>query len=259
LNELTSYARSESGNVLGAQLTPIARAAGAANLENFVQRLRWNRPAHVHNGLSEAMLINETSFFRDFAPFELLQRSVLPKLIEQNRNERKLKIWSAASSTGQEAYSLAMMLCEHFPLIADWDVEIVATDISGNSIEYAERGRYRRLEINRGLPVRMLMKYFVRDGEEWRVCEKVRSMVEFLTLDLRRPLPDLPEFDLVLLRNVLLYFPERDRGMVLREVHRTMDSRGALLLGSAEQAEDSTDLFGAVFEGGSYYYQLKSR
>src|SRR5579871_2170632 len=214
------------------RLSPIARMAGAASLEDFVNILKADRPVHLHRAVAEAMTINETSFFRDLKPFEMLQEVILPRLIERRSGERRLRIWSAASSTGQEAYSLAMMIAEHFPSLAGWDVKIIGTDISRQVIDYARRGRYRRLEVNRGLPARMLLKYLQREGEEWAVSPAIRSMCEFHCANLRAPLPGLPVFDLVLLRNVLLYFPQEDRRSVFLEVNRHMDSAGYLILGN---------------------------
>ena len=237
------------------RLTPIARLAGAANLEDFVSLLRVDRTTQLHRAVAEAMTINETSFFRDGKPFEMLRETILPRLIEKNYPTRKLRIWSAASSTGQEAYSLSMMLCEHFPELARWDVKIVGTDISRQVTEYANRARYRRLEVNRGLPARMLVKHLVRDGEEWEVTPRVRSLCEFKYANLCAPLPKLPVFDLVLLRNVLLYFPQQDRSCVFSDVYRQMAPEGYLLLGNAEQAEDSTNLFHAEFAAGCYFYR----
>lgn len=237
------------------KLTPIARMAGARNLKDFVDRLKQDRQAHLHRAVAEAMTINETSFFRDLKPFEMLREAVLPRLIERRSAQRRLRIWSAASSTGQEAYSLAMMLVEHFPIIAGWDVKIVGTDISRYVVEYAQRARYRRLEVNRGLPVRMLMKYMARDGEEWVVSERLRRMCEFHRANLCVSLPALPQFDLVLLRNVLLYFTQQDRTALFREVHRKMASDACLVLGNAEQAEDSTNLFEVDFVRNSYCYR----
>src|SRR5216684_1590683 len=190
------------------RLTPIARLSGASNLKDFVSMLKVGRPAHLHRAVAEAMTVNETSFFRDITMFEMLRQVVLPQLIEQRMEERRLRIWSAASSTGQEAYSLAMSLAEYFPDLAQWDVKIIGTDISRHVVDYARRGRYRRLEVNRGLPARMLLKYMEREGEEWAVCARVRSMCDFQYANLSTPLPKLPVFDLVLLRNVLLYFPQ---------------------------------------------------
>jgi chemotaxis protein methyltransferase CheR len=237
------------------KLKPIARAAGALDLEEFVSILRVDRSPHLHSAVAEAMTINETSFFRDAALFEVLRKTILPRLIEANSAERRLRIWSAAASTGQEAYSVAMLLCEHFPDIANWDIKILATDISSHVAEYARRGLYRRIEVNRGLPARMLVKYLVRDGDVWEVAPRLRSMCDFQVANLCAPLPALPHFDLVLLRNVLLYFTPQDRNSVLQAVHRQIAPGGYLLLGASEQAEDSTDLFCAEFAGECYFYR----
>jgi chemotaxis protein methyltransferase CheR len=237
------------------RLKSVARMAGASNLRDFVKILKVDRAPHLHRAVAEAMTINETSFFRDLKPFEMLREAVLPRLIEQRREQRRLLIWSAASSTGQEAYSLAMLIAEHFPAIAGWDVKIVGTDISQYVVEYAREGRYRRLEVNRGLPARMLLKYLTREGEEWEICERIRAMCEFQYLNLCAPLPKLPMFDLVLLRNVLLYFPPRDRSYLFKNVYRQMAPDGCLVLGNAEQAEDSSDLFEVEFAANSYCYR----
>lgn len=237
------------------RLMPIARMAGASNLEDLVGMLKGNKQAHLHRAVAEAMTINETSFFRDLRPFEMLQRTIFPRLIEQREDERMLRIWSAASSTGQEAYSLAMLIAEYFPALSGWDVKIVGTDISRRVVEYAQRGRYRRLEVNRGLPARMLVKYMVRDGEEWEVSPQIRSMCEFQYANLSASFPRMPMFDLVLLRNVLLYFPEQGRRYLFSDVYRQMAQDGYLVLGNAEQAEDSTSRFVAEFADGTYFYR----
>jgi len=241
------------------RLTPIARLAGASNLKDFVHILKVDKPEHLRRAVAEAMTINETSFFRDLRPFEMLRETILPRLIEDRADARRLRIWSAASSTGQEAYSLAMMIVDHFPELAGWDVKIIGTDISQQVIDYARRGRYRRLEVNRGLPARMLLKYMERDGEEWKVCRRVRSMCDFQYANLSAPLPMLPVFDLVLLRNVLLYFPQHDRRRLFRDVYRQMEPEGFLILGNAEQAEDSSDLFEVEFASNVYFYRPRAR
>lgn len=237
------------------RLTPIARLSGAANLKDFVNMLKADRPAHLHRAVAEAMTINETSFFRDIAPFEMLRQVIFPRLIERRSEKRQLRIWSAASSTGQEAYSLAMSIAEYFPDIAHWDVKIIGTDISRQVVDYAQRGRYRRLEVNRGLPARMLLKYMVKDGEEWEIMPRIRSMCEFRYANLCAPMPQLPLFDLVLLRNVLLYFPHHDRRTLFGEIYRKLAPDGHLVLGNAEQAEDSTNLFEVEFATKCYFYR----
>jgi chemotaxis protein methyltransferase CheR len=237
------------------RLTPIARRSGAANLEDFVNMLKAGRPAHLHRAVAEAMTVNETSFFRDITMFEMLREIILPQLIEQRTQKRRLRIWSAASSTGQEAYSLAMSIAEYFPDLAHWDIKIIGTDISRHVVDYAQKARYRRLEVNRGLPARMLLKYMVRDGEEWEVVPRIRSMCEFQYANLCAPMPQLPVFDLVMLRNVLLYFPQHDRKTVFKEIHRKIAPEGYLILGNAEQAEDSTNLFEVEFAANCYFYR----
>jgi chemotaxis protein methyltransferase CheR len=238
-----------------AKLAPIAKMAGVTSLKDFVRLLKINRPIHLHRAVAEAMTVNETSFFRDVKTFDLLRNTILPELVDRRRTERKLRIWSAASSTGQEAYSLAMLLLEHLPETAYWDVKILGTDISHRVVEYAQTGRYRRLEVNRGLPARMLLKYMTRDEEEWEVSPRLRAICEFQQLNLCSPLPPLPVFDLVLLRNVLLYFSQADRSHVFASMHSRMADDSFLLLGNAEQAEESTHLFEAEFAAESFFYR----
>jgi len=237
------------------KLTPIAHRSGAANLKDFVDMLKAEKPAHLYRAVAEAMTINETSFFRDIAPFEMLRQVVFPQLIEQRRERRRLRIWSAASSTGQEAYSLAMTIAEYFPDLAHWDVKIIGTDISRQVVDYAQKGSFRRLEVNRGLPARMLLKYLVKDGEKWEVVPRIRAMCEFRYANLCAPLQELPVFDLVMLRNVLLYFSQYDCRILFDEIHRKLAHDGYLLLGNAEQAEDSTNLFEVEFAANCYFYR----
>lgn len=242
-------------SLFDAKLTPVVLKAGVSNLHEFVRLLQTEHPIHLHRAVAEAMTINETSFFRDVKTFNLLRETILPDLVERRRGRRRLRIWSAASSTGQEAYSVAMLLAEHFPETAYWDLKIVGTDISQRVIEYAQAGRYRRLEVNRGLPARMLLKYMIRNEEEWEVHPRLRAMCEFQQLNLCTPLPPFPVFDLVLLRNVLLYFSKADRSHVFAAIHRQIAIDGCLLLGNAEQAEDSTRLFQAEFSAESFFYR----
>jgi chemotaxis protein methyltransferase CheR len=264
---LRELIRSQSANVIDpsrnslveTRLTPVARQAGASNLEGLVRVLQVEQPAQLHRAVAEAMTINETSFFRDILPFEMLRRVILPKLIEARREERRLRIWSAASSTGQEAYSVAMLLAEHFPELASWDVKIVGTDISRHVIEYARAARFRRMEVNRGLPARMLVKYFTRHRDEWEINPAIRRMCEFQPVNLCGVFPALPVFDLVLLRNVLLYFPRQDRSDLFRTVSGRIAKDSFMILGNAEQAEDSTNLFTVEFAMDCYFYRPVGR
>lgn len=225
------------------RLTSIARLALAANLEGLVNVLRDSQPAYLQRAVAEAKTINETSFFRDLEPFEALRTSVLPRLIARRRSVRRLRIWAAACSTGQEAYSLALLLLHGFSELADWDVKVIGTDLSGRAIERAARGQYRPGEAERGLPDGLRRQYFQFDGLCWNVCPELRALCEFQVMDLSAPLPEMPVFDLILLRNVLLYFPEQERPRLFETAHRQLSHDGFLMLGDVEQAEDSTRLF----------------
>jgi len=260
---LRKLVQAQSANVIGSahdklfnmRLTSMATLAGAAGLDDFVEMLRKQPAGKLHYKVAEAMTINETSFFRDVRTFETIRNVLLPRIIDARRAQRRLRIWSAACSTGQEAASIAMLLSDRFPEVMDWDVRIIGTDIADNVVERARTGRYRRNEINRGLPARLLVKYFTRHGDEWELDGRLRRMCEFTHINLCEPLPEMPQFDLVLLRNVLLYFSPQDRTCVLNAAHRLLASDGYLVLGAAEQAEDSTDLFQAEFGGESFFYR----
>ena len=240
------------------RLTPMAQLAKVARVQEFSDILRIDRKTRLHRADEEASSILETSFFRDFGTFEMLRQTVLPALIASRRSERRLRIWSAGCSTGQEAYSLAMLLRDSFPELAEWDVRIVGTDVSQQAVEIARLGRYRRNEVNRGLPVRMLMRHMVEDAEVWEMSHELRRMCEFATADLCLSLAEVPVFDLILLRNVLLYLPQQHREGVFARLQGQVAADGYLVLGKAEQAEDSTDLFSAEIATGGYVYRPAS-
>jgi chemotaxis protein methyltransferase CheR len=217
------------------RLQPVLRDKGFETLNELVAALRTDSGARLQRSVAEAMTINETSFFRDTPTFDLLREELLPALIAARREKRVLRLWSAASSSGQEAYSLAMLLREHFPALASWKVEIVGTDISAAMVERSRAGRYQRIEINRGLPARLLLKYMVRTGDEWEASPDIRSLCTFQQRNLCEPVPRTDRFDVVLLRNVMIYFPAETRRKILLDVHRSLAPDGALLLGMSEQ------------------------
>jgi len=228
-------------------------------VENFAG-LHSDAGGRVHGSAVGATALHETGFFRDREVFDALRESALPRLIEANGATRRLHVWCAACSTGQEAYSVAMLLRESLSdELAGWDIRIVATDISDDAVEYARRGRYRRAEVNRGLPARLLVRYFVRGGEEWEVVPELRAMCEFRRADVCRPNAATDQFDLVLMRNVLLFLPEQDRAAALETARLRMARHGVLMLGQAEQAEDSTKLFEAEYVGGCCFYRKAAR
>lgn len=205
---------------------------------------------------AEAVALQETGFFRDREMFDALRDEVLPRLIAVRAETRRLRVWCAGCSTGQEAYSVAMMLRESFAdELKDWDVNIVATDVAQEAVEYAGRGRYRRAEVNRGLPARMLVRYFTRDGEEWEIAPDLRVICDFKVEDVCVPARGVEEFDLVLMRNLLLFLTAQERTAAFANVHRLMAKDGVLALGQAEQAEDSTELLEAEYVQGCCFYR----
>jgi chemotaxis protein methyltransferase CheR len=217
------------------RLTPLARQAGFDTLDAFINALRTDRKSTLfHEQVIDALTTNETSFFRDFHPFETLRQHVIPKLLEQRASLRKLTIWSAASSTGQEPYTIAMLLREHFPQLKDWNVSILATDLSPTVLNQARQGTYSQLEVNRGLPAPMLLKYFTKADTKWALKEDVRKLVEFRQMNLIKPWPILPMFDIVFIRNVMIYFDTESKRTILRRIRQCLQPQGYLFLGTAE-------------------------
>jgi chemotaxis protein methyltransferase CheR len=243
-------------NLLELRLQPLMQQTGAGTISAFAALLQVQPMGAMHRTVAELMTINETSFFRDINSFHALRNEILPHILEQNRHTRSLRIWSAASATGQEAYSLAMLLDESFPdIVQSWDIRILGTDYSNAVVRYAQNARYKRIEVNRGLPARLLVKYFQRHGEEWAIRPELQRLCEFRQMNLCAPLPPMPEFDLVLLRNVLIYFGPQDRTRLLTNIRQVMAPHATLMLGNAEQACGVEHLFDAAFVGGTYYYR----
>ena len=226
----------ESGKeyLVDSRLMPIVREEGLASIAALVVQLRKRPLNGLHARVVEAMTTNETSFFRDVAPFDGVRLRILPDLITRRTAERRLRIWCAAASSGQEPYSLAMLILEHFPVLANWDVKIVATDISRNILQRCKTGRYSQFEVNRGLPAPMLVKYFEHAGKEWSIKESVRKLVQFEEMNLIRPWKGLPNCDIVFMRNVLIYFDVPTKKDILGKIRRVMRPDGYLFLGSAE-------------------------
>jgi chemotaxis protein methyltransferase CheR len=192
--------------------------------------------------------------------FDALRDLVLPRIIAANAQTRRLRVLCAGAATGQEAYSVAMLLHQHFAAqLAGWDMKIVATDRVAGAVEYARRGRYRRAEVNRGLPARLLVRYFTRDEEEWEVAAELRALCEFREEDVCLPPPNGQPVDLVLMRNVLLFLSAQERAAAFAAMHCQMAPHAALALGQAEQAEDSTDLFEPDLVQGYCFYRRTGR
>jgi len=216
------------------RLKPIARAQGVQDVDELCDKLGAGRNDALSDAIVDAMTTNETSFFRDHVPFDVLQSHVLPSIIEQNAAKRRIDIWSAACSTGQEPYSVAMQIADQFPELAEWDVRIFATDLSRRVLEQAQKGEYRQVEVNRGLTAPQLMRHFTRRGIRWSLNERIRSRVTFERLNLMDRWPPMVQFDVVLLRNVLIYFDAPDRDQVLRRMVEQVRPDGFLFLGGSE-------------------------
>jgi chemotaxis protein methyltransferase CheR len=240
------------------RLNKLVRDRGMNGVNELVECLKQGRNLALERAISEAMTINETSFFRDARPFELLRTELLPELIEARRATRCLRFWSAACSTGQEAYSLAILLREFFPMLAGWEIRIEGTDISGEVVERARKGVYHRIEMNRGLPARLAARYFDRVGEDWVARPEIRSMCHFRQANLCATPPPFNRadlsFDLIFLRNVMLYFSQETRKTLLAGIHRLLPADGILFLGSTEQPADFS-LWTPVLAGGTCYFR----
>jgi len=240
------------------RLLPAARKEGLNSIEDLVARLRSRPVDGLHRRVVEAMTINETSFFRDFHPFELLRKFVLPDLVRRREAEQTLVIWCAASSSGQEPYSVAMLLREHFSSLLSWRLRIIASDLSEEILARARQGRYSQLEVNRGLPASYLVKYFTKQGSEWQLKDEVRRMVEFQGINLTAPWPPLPIMDIIFMRNVLIYFEVDNKKLILSRVRRLLRDDGTLFLGGAETTLNLDDSFARSELERSGCYHLRS-
>lgn len=217
------------------RLDPVARQAGFPSLESFLEALRTKKlNGEMHARVIDALTTNETYFFRDFHPFEALRKHIVPEILASRSATRRLTIWSAACSAGQEPYSLAMLLREHFPQLAGWEVKIVATDLSPTVLSQAREGRYSQLEVNRGLPAPYLIKYFTRRDNHWFIQDQLKTLIEFRPMNLAQPWPLLPPFDLIFIRNVMIYFDTETKRSILRRIRNCLLPHGSLFLGTAE-------------------------
>lgn len=220
--------------LLQSRLLPIARRRGMQNLDQMVASLRMKPDKAVMDDIIEAMTTNETYFFRDDKAFKQLRENVLPALLKAREGSKKLRIWSAASSTGQEAYSMAMIFDELLAGKPGWSYEIVGTDISPAAVERAKKGEYSPFEVQRGLPIKLLMKYFTQTGQNWTVKDEMKKSISFRVFNLHDSFAPLGRFDLIVCRNVLIYFDDNDKRKVLAGMKEALSPDGYLFLGSSE-------------------------
>lgn len=239
------------------RLDSLVRSQGCQSLAELIARMRANPVfGALHAQAIDALTTNETFFFRDFQPFEALRKTILPKLIEQRAAQRRLSIWSAACSTGQEPYSLAMLLRENFPQLAGWHVSILATDLSPTVLSQARAGSYNQFEVNRGLPAPLLFKYFAKTGDRWVVKDELKKGLEFRAMNLVEPWPIFPPFDIVLIRNVMIYFDIPTKQAILKKIRACLQPQGWLFLGSAETTLNLDPAWTPVSVGTTTVYQL---
>jgi chemotaxis protein methyltransferase CheR len=234
--------------LLESRLLPVARKNGLASLGELAARLKAAPHSSLATQVVDAMTTNETFFFRDKLPFEYFRGLLLPALLAARAGERRLRIWCAACANGQEPYSLAMSLRELGPALGAWKIEILATDISNEALEKARAGLYSQFEVQRGLPIALLLKYFVQNGEMWQITPDVRAMVAYRPFNLLNDFSSLGTFDVIFCRNVLIYFDQPTKiGVLNRLAHAAADD-GYLVLGAAETTIGLTDAFKPLHE-----------
>ena len=224
------------------RLTPLARKTGLAGISDLAQKLRSGATA-LATEVVEAMTTNETFFFRDKIPFDHLRETVVPALLKARGSRRRLRIWCAASSTGQEPYSIAMCLKEMSTELAGWHVEIVATDLSVGVLEKSKAGLFSQFEVQRGLPIQLLVKYFTQVGELWQINADIRAMVQHRQLNLLQDFSHLGKFDVIFCRNVLIYFDPETKSMIFDRLCQSLEADGVLALGAAESVVGISDAF----------------
>ena len=232
--------------LLESRLTPVARKNNLDDLDALVAEVRRSKKEAMLCEITEAMTTNESFFFRDATPFEIFEKAILPDLLEARASRKSLRIWSAACSTGQEAYSLSMILREMAPQLAGWRIEIVGTDISNEVLEKAKVGIYSQFEVQRGLPIQLLMKYFTQVNELWQIDASIRAMVTYKEFNLLKDLKALGSFDIIFCRNVLIYFDQPTKTKVLDAMSNILASDGCLFMGAAETVLGISDDFKPV-------------
>jgi len=244
--------------VVEARLHGLSLAEGFRSVSALLEGLQTEEESgKLHGKVAEAMLNGETSFFRDLYPFEAMREILLPEVIAKREATRLLHIWCAAAASGQEAYSIAMLLLEHFPQLAGWRIRLIASDVSETMLARARAGVFNQMEVNRGLPARLMLKYFECVGAEWRIHPHVRQMVEFQHINLAAPWPSLPQMDFIFLRNVLLYFNLETRKSILTNVGRTLRPEGYLFLGGGETSLITDRSFESVRTGKAVCYRIR--
>jgi chemotaxis protein methyltransferase CheR len=236
------------------RLGMLAKESGANSVSCLVAQLKQKSFNPLYESIVEAMMTNETFFFRDVKPFEMLRMSIIPELLKKRQDERTLNIWCGACSSGQEPYSIAILLREYFPELAGWKVQIIASDISTAMLKRASSGSYQRHEVLRGLSTAILHKYFHHCGKEWQIKEELRKAIEFRKINLTEPFRLTAQMDIIFLRNVLIYFDIQTKQSILARVRKVLQPDGYLFLGGGETTVNLDNTFEPIqFENGVCY------
>jgi chemotaxis protein methyltransferase CheR len=233
----------DKGYLLESRLGPVAHKYGLANLEALIGALRLTPRGQMFTDVVEAMTTNESFFFRDNKPFDTFRTKFLPEILARRADTRTLRIWCAAASTGQEPYSLAMLLTEEAKKLEGWNIQILATDISNEALERARAGIYTHFEVQRGLAIQRLIRFFEKQGELWQIKPEIRNMVQYRQFNLLNDPRPLGRFDVVFCRNVLIYFDQPTKTRVLNSLSTVIDKDGIMLLGGAETVFGISDAF----------------
>lgn len=242
--------------LVNARLLPVAREAGFASVVELIRHLRSRPFGPLHSQTVESIVTTETSFFRDFYPFDALRQELIPELMERRRRStRHISIWSAGCSSGQEPYSIAILLRDAFPELANWQVRLFASDVSSAMLEKSKAGVYSQNEVNRGLPARLLVRFFTQAGTNWKISDDIRSMVTFFRHNLSRDVSAAPPVDILMMRNVLIYFDVETKRKVLQRVRRHLRPGGYLMLGTAETTLNLDETFQRHRLGQAVFYR----
>lgn len=228
--------------LIESRLLPLSRKCGVPGIGELVQKMKAGSSSIIAQ-VVEAMTTNETFFFRDKVPFEHFRDTIMPEVLKARANRKSVRIWCAAGSTGQEPYSLAMSLKEMGAALAGWRVEIIATDLSTEVLEKSKSGVYSQFEVQRGLPIQLLVKYFKQNGELWQISPELRAMVQHRQLNLLHDFSQLGTFDVIFCRNVLIYFDQDTKINIFGRLAKAMEGDGFLVLGAAETVVGLTDVF----------------
>ena len=265
LNTLRDLLEGETGIQLGPdkrylyeqRLTEEARRCGQS-VPQFLGRLRDGQVEAINQFVS-AMTTHETLFFRELSSFNALRTKVLPDLLEQRKSQRELRIWSVACSTGQEPYSLMMLLRSYFPQLSNWNIHFLATDVSQECIQRGQLGRYTQWEVNRGLPITKLLRYFRQDGDDWLLEDEIRKQIRFERQNILNTSRGNLPYDLILCRNLLIYFDSVTKKRILRILQEHCANHGFFFIGNSEHSPDISDHFTPIYHDSTIYYQPRNR